>query len=103
MNIRDCAAEFSVYVLSDDADLGAGIKLALSQANYDTYFFADANELFDRMQINPPHVVVIDHDAVDGRLSDYLEKLLNISAEKIICNQWSDLKITMFNCFMTAL
>lgn len=81
MNIRDYSSEFSVFVLSVDADLGAGVKLVLSQGNYDSYFFADANELFDRIQSNPPHIVVIDQSAVDTQLTEYLEKLLKVSAE----------------------
>ena len=65
MNIRDYASDFMIYVLSGDADLGARVKLALSQAKYDTYFFADSGELHERIKDNPPHTIVVDAGSID--------------------------------------
>ena len=81
MNIRDHSANFMVFVLSGDADIGARVKLALSQAKYDTYFFADTNELYERIKVNPPHAVVIDTGSIDVSVIDYLEKVIKVSTE----------------------
>ncbi len=75
------ASEFTVYVLSQDADLGSRVKLVLSQAKYETYFFADADEMAERISLNPPHIIVVDHQALVIELSDFFQKVLAISAE----------------------
>ncbi|MBC7420491.1 MAG: diguanylate cyclase [Bdellovibrio sp.] len=86
MNIRKHAAEFSVYILSQDADLGSRVKLNLSQAGYDAYFFADFEEMYTRVQITPPHLVIIDYEALVFPLGEFFEKVLSVSAEiKMIC------------------
>ncbi len=86
MNIRQHASEFSVYVLSQDADLGSRVKLNLSHAGYDVYFFADFDEMYSRLQSSPPHIVVVDYDALVAPLGELFEKVLRVSAEiKIIC------------------
>ncbi|MBC7741800.1 MAG: diguanylate cyclase [Bdellovibrionaceae bacterium] len=86
MNIREHASAFSVYVLSQDADLGARIRFALSQASYDVYFFADVDELFMRLKINPPHVVILDYESLVAPLAEVVEKILSVSTEiKIVC------------------
>lgn len=86
MNIREQASDFTVFVLSQDADLGSRTKLRLSEAKYDTYFFADFEEMQNRVQANPPHVIVLDYEALAFPLADFFEKILKISSEiKIIC------------------
>lgn len=86
MNIRQYAADFSISVLSQDAELGARIRLDLTQAKYDAYFFADFDEMFQRIQTDPPHIIILDHQSLLLTLSEFFEKVLSISAEiRIIC------------------
>ncbi len=86
MNIRKYAPDFSIYVMSQEADLGARVRLDLAHAQYDAYFFADFDELYQRIQMNPPHIVVIDQHSLLISLSDFFEKVLKISSEiKVIC------------------
>lgn len=86
MNIREQASNFTIFVLSQDADLGSRTKLSLSEAKYDTYFFADFDEMFSRLQLNPPHIVVIDYESLVLPLAEFFEKILKISSEiKVIC------------------
>ena len=86
MNIRDHASAFSVFILSQDADLGSRIRFALSLVKYDVYFFADGDEMFGRIQLNPPHVIILDYDALVAPLAEVFEKILAVSAEvKVVC------------------
>ncbi len=86
MNIRTQAADFSIYILSQDAELGAQIRLDLAQAKYDTYFFADFDEMLERIKLDPCHIVILDHQSLMQTLAEFFEKVLAVSAEiKIIC------------------
>ncbi len=81
MNRAEHAGDFTVFVLSQDAELGSRVKLDLSQAGYDSYFLADLDEMLGRAQQSPPHIMVIDHNAVVGDLTALIEQILKISAE----------------------
>ncbi len=81
MSLREHAPDFTVFVLSQDAELGSRVKLDLSLAKYDAYFMADADEMLQRVQQAPPHIIVVDHDAVIGDLAAFFEGLLKISSE----------------------
>ncbi len=86
MNIRDLASEFTVFVFSQDADLGSRVKYAVAELKYENYFFSDAEEMQRRIELSPPHVIVIDQAALVGSLSDVFQNALKISAEiKFIC------------------
>ncbi len=86
MNIRKHAASFSIYILSQDAEMGARIRLDLSQAKYDAYFFADFDEMLSRIELDPPHLIVLDHPSLLVSLATFFEKVLRISSEiKVIC------------------
>lgn len=86
MNIREHASDFSIFILSQDADLGAEIKLPLSQAGYQAFFFPDLDELLVRVETELPHVIVLDHHSLVRPLTDVFEKILTVSSEiKIIC------------------
>ena len=74
-------SEFSIFVLSQDAELGSRVKLGLSQAEFEAYFFADFDEMFERVQLNPPHVIIVDHDVLVFELAVFFEKILAISPE----------------------
>lgn len=86
MNIRDVAAEFSVFVFSQDADLGSQVKFSLSNAKYDAYFFSDFEEMFARVQAQPPHVIVLDQAALVTPLAEVFQRVLGVSSEiRLIC------------------
>lgn len=86
MNIRKHAPNFSVYILSQDAEMGARIRLDLTQAKYDAYFFADFDQMLQRAQLDPPHIVVLDHPSLVVSLSSFFQKVLDVSSEiKVIC------------------
>ena len=86
MNIRKQASSFTVYVLSQDAEMGARIRLDLTQAKYDAYFFADFDEMLKRIELDPPHIIVLDHPSLLGTLASFFEKVLGVSSEiKVIC------------------
>ncbi len=86
MNIRSQASEFSIFILTQNADLGARLKLCLSQGGYQAYFIPDIDELMVRVAADPPHIVIFDHQSVVGPLSDLFEKILHVSKEiRLIC------------------
>ena len=81
MNIREFAPEFTIFILSQDADLGSRIKFTLNELKYETYFFSDPEEMQRRVELAPPHVVVIDQAALVGSLADVFQRILKISGE----------------------
>lgn len=86
MNIRKHASNFSVYILSQDAEMGARIRMDLNQAKYEAFFFADFDDMLQRAQLDPPHIVVLDHPSLVISLSSFFEKVLGVSSEiKVIC------------------
>lgn len=86
MNIRDFASEFTIFIFSQDADLGSKIKFTLNELKYETYFFSDTDEMQKRTELVPPHLVVLDQAAIVGSLADVFQNILKISGEvKFIC------------------
>jgi diguanylate cyclase (GGDEF)-like protein len=81
VNIRDFSNDFNVSIISQDANLGAICKLALSEAKYEAYFFTDHSELLLRMNLSPSHIVVIDVETLILPLHEYIDSLLKISSE----------------------
>jgi len=81
MNIRDFAPEFTIFVLSQDADLGSKVKYTLNELKYESYFFSDPDEMQRRVELSPPHVIVIDQAALVVSLSEIFQKVLKISGE----------------------
>lgn len=82
MKIRDFASQFTVYVFATDIDHGAGFKVALSQAGYDSYFFETADNLLSRLTEKPPHVVVFPVAALrTQKMSDFVERCLKAVPE----------------------
>jgi diguanylate cyclase (GGDEF)-like protein len=91
MNIRELASEFTIFVFSQDADLGSRLKFSLSSLSYDTYFFSDFDEMLVRVNSVPPHMIVLDQSSLVTSLSDVFQKCLQISSEiKFICLAESD-------------
>lgn len=81
MNIRELASRFSVYVFARDVDRGAGIKVALSAAGYDAYFFEDQTAMVERVASTRPHIVVLSTNSVRDSLSSLVEEILRASPE----------------------
>lgn len=79
--IREKATDFLIYVFSQDANLGAECKIALSAVRYDVYYFADPNELETRLKDNPCHVLVIDVETLITPVHVLLESVLQVSNE----------------------
>lgn len=86
MNIKELASEFTVFIFSQDADLGSRIKFTLSSHKFETYFFSDFDEMFLRLESSPPHILIIDYSSLIKSLSDVFQSILKISAEvRFIC------------------
>lgn len=86
MNIRDFASDFTVFIFSQDADLGSRVKFVLSEGKYDTYFFSDTDEMQNRVNLGPPHIIVLDHAGLVQPLGQVVQNILKISSEvKFIC------------------
>lgn len=85
MTVFEHSSKFSIFVLSQDADLGSRVRLMLSQAKYEVFFFADFDEMVERVQLAPPHIIVVDYQALIIELASFFERVLAISSEiKII-------------------
>jgi diguanylate cyclase (GGDEF)-like protein len=86
MNIREFAPHFSIYIFSQDADLGSRIKFSLTLLKYETHFFSDFDEMYTRIALNPPHVIALDQAGLVTPLSEVFQKTLQVSSEvKFIC------------------
>jgi diguanylate cyclase (GGDEF)-like protein len=81
LNIRDHSSHFTVYVFTLDVDLGASVKVYLSQAGYDAYFFQDIEALEQRLHENPPHLLVFSTAVLAGSLSDFVEHVLKANSD----------------------
>lgn len=81
MNIRDFSSDFLISIFSQDAELGAGLRLTLSEARYDAFYFADHSELILKLKHTPSHCVVIDVETLILPIHELIESILKISAE----------------------
>ena len=81
MIVYEHASEFMIYVLSQEADLGSRVRLTLAQSQYEAFFFADMDEMVQRVKITPPHIIVVDHHALIIELSQFFDTVLGISSE----------------------
>jgi diguanylate cyclase (GGDEF)-like protein len=81
MNIREFAPDFTIFILSQDAELGSRVKFVLNELKYETYFFSDPEEMQKRVELAPPHVIIIDQAALVESLSVLFQKVLKISGE----------------------
>jgi diguanylate cyclase (GGDEF)-like protein len=81
LNIRDHSSQFSVFVFMTDVDLGASVKVHLSQVGYDAYYFQDQDTVLERLRENPPHILVVATKALNGVLSDFVSEVQKINSE----------------------
>lgn len=86
MNVRELAPEFTVYIFSQDADLGSHVKVTLTTLKYKTDFFSDFEEMQALIAKIPPHVIIIDQSSLVSSLSEIFQNALAVSPEiKFIC------------------
>ncbi len=86
MNIRDHASEFTIFIFSQDADLGSRLRFTLSSLKYESYFFSDPDQMQERVDLVPPHIVVLDHAGLVKPISEIFQNILKVSSEvKFIC------------------
>ncbi len=81
MNIRDHSSQFSIFIYSDNVDQGAAVKVSLSQAGYDAYYFQEMDAFKSHLKEMTPHLVVFSTLAVQGALSDFVNYVLEVSSE----------------------
>lgn len=86
MDIREHSSQFSIFVFTSNVDVGASVKVYLSQAGYDSYYLQDAETFLKRVEENPPHVIVFFTSSLEGALSEFVEKIHAINDDiKFIC------------------
>ncbi len=81
MDIRDVSSQFSVYVFTTNVDTGASVKVSLSSAGYDAYYFQDPESLENALRDNPPHLLVFSTSAFVGNLSEFVDYVLEINED----------------------
>lgn len=81
MNIKDKAQDFSIYIFSQNVDLGVDLKLSLKNKNYQVDLFSDHDQLQVQFEINPSHILIIDTATLIISAHQLIEKLLKISDE----------------------
>lgn len=75
MDIREHSSKFTVYVFTPHLDQGAAIKVSLSKAGYDSYYFEDAGLLEQRLGEAAPHILLFGTAGLEGNLNDFVEKV----------------------------
>lgn len=81
MNIQELRSQFSVFVFSSDVDKGAEVRVTLSRAQYQVFYFSTQEDLFNGLHETSPHVLVVFTDSLEGKLSEFVEKSLEKSEE----------------------
>lgn len=81
MDIRQHSSQFTVHVFTTDVDMGAPIKVALSQAGYDAFYFQDPNLLENALKETAPHILVFSTQALYGTLAEFVEHVRKINDE----------------------
>jgi diguanylate cyclase (GGDEF)-like protein len=81
LNIREHSSQFSIFVFTTDVDQGAAAKVSLSQVGYDAYYFQELDAFYQRLGEMTPHLVVFSTVSVQGALSDFVNRVLEVSPE----------------------
>lgn len=96
MKISEIAPEFTIFVFSQDADLGSKLKFNLTVAKYDCHFFSDFEELYIRMSLGVPHILIVDQASLVIPLSEVFQNVLKMSSEiKFICLAGADVLVQL--------
>ena len=81
MIIKDIAQDFTVYIFSQDVNLGVDLKINLKNKNYQVELFSNHDELLNQFSLNPSHVVILEIASLIMPVHDMFERLLKISNE----------------------
>ncbi|MFN3697593.1 MAG: GGDEF domain-containing protein [Pseudobdellovibrio sp.] len=81
MKIRDYSTQFSISIFSQNVDIGSRLKYQVSQAGYQSFFFADLDLLLNQVNTDPSHIVIFDSETSLLPLHQFVEKALKASAE----------------------
>lgn len=73
MIIRDVSSQFTVYVFSTDLEKGAEVKVFLSRAQYQVFYFSTLEDLKVRLHEVSPHVLIVFTNSLEGKLSEFVE------------------------------
>jgi diguanylate cyclase (GGDEF)-like protein len=68
-------------VYTTNVDQGAAVKVALGQAGYDAYYIQELEVFYQRLGEMTPHLVVFSTMSVQGSLSDFVNRILQVSSE----------------------
>lgn len=81
MNIKDIAQDFSIYIFSQDVNLGVDIKLDLKNRNYQVDLFSNHDDLLNQFSHQPSHIVILEIATLIIPVHEMFERLLKISNE----------------------
>jgi len=81
LNIREYSSQFTIYLYSANAEIGASAKVLLAQAGYDSFYFQDLEMLEQRVRDTAPHVIVFSPDEMAGSLNDFLNHIFGLNFE----------------------
>lgn len=81
MNIRELASQFSAVVLTQDINLGSGLKIGLERAGYEVSFIQDPDLVFPKIQKSAPHVIFFALEFLKQPLNQFVESVIKISPE----------------------
>ena len=81
MIIKEIAQDFTVYIFSQDVNLGVDLKINLKSKNYQVELFSNHDELLNQFSLNPSHVVILEIASLIIPVHDMFERLLKISNE----------------------
>lgn len=62
---------------------GADIKVQLSQAGYEAYYFQDLEMVRDRLRLTAPHIVIFDTLSIAEELNNFVNEVIEINSEII--------------------
>ncbi len=75
MDIREHSSKFLVYVFTPGLDAGPSVRVSLSKAGYEAYYFEDGKAFEQRLADSPPHVLVFNTAHMGGTLSEFVERV----------------------------
>ena len=81
MKVQDIRNQFNIFIYSLDVNTFNDIRLHLSQSGYTCLSFSDLNTLMDRLKLDPPHILIFSLQSLQGPLSEFIKKVLQINSE----------------------
>lgn len=81
LRVQDIRNQFNIFIYSLDVNTFNDIRLHLSQSGYNCLSFSDPSTLMDRLKLDPPHVLIFSLQSLQGPLSEFIKKVLEINNE----------------------